>query len=216
MIKLGPWPKPRDLVFLAILGAIGGTFGDALHVITQVDGYPEAAPGALRFFPKMANWVPLLFAAATMALGASHPVLDPTMNLLFGGSKKDARRPGVASPRRNALGLIALLAIWGTSGILPLATGGAKDVVLAAAALGVWKLVDGTLPGLFMAVLCALAGVGAEAMLVHFGAFYYYPEFSNLLGVPSWLCWLYIAAGPTVGNMGRILTASKAAAGRRS
>jgi hypothetical protein len=194
-MRLGHIPSAKAIGLIAILSGIGGTFGDAMHVLTGVDGYPGGG---------MAVWVPFLFGGAGTLLAVTHPWLDPIFSTLFGKARH--QRLGVARPGINTAGLLLLLALWGTSGIIPLATGGAKDVFIAVAALGIWALVDRTLSGLMMSITCALGGVAVELALVHAGAFFYTPEFSNFFGVPSWLGWLYVAAGPTVGNLGRILS----------
>src|SRR6266571_7093363 len=61
-----------NLFWLVAYGAIGGTALDALHVFSGVERYDMPV-----LFGMLAWWVPLLFGSAAMAIGLSHPLLDP-------------------------------------------------------------------------------------------------------------------------------------------
>src|SRR6266568_9121381 len=61
-------------LWLFLLGATFGTALDALHVYTGVERYPMPA------FLGVAWWVPLLFGAAAIAIGYSHPLVDPLIS----------------------------------------------------------------------------------------------------------------------------------------
>lgn len=77
----------------------------------------------------------------------------------------------------------------------------ALDVLLAACALATWAAFDASAQGFGMSALTALCGPAVEVVLISFGLYHYsHPE---VLGVPSWIGWVYFAGGPAVGNLGR-------------
>jgi hypothetical protein len=172
---------------LAVAGAVLGTLLDALHVATSTTRY--AHPAALG----LAWWVPILFAAAALVIGLSHRAVDALLG----------RRPP-ADPARIAVGLVALLGLWATSGLV-------KDVriatpLLAAASLAVWWRLEGTLAGLGLGLATAAAGVAVETSLVRAGAFEYVAPDAGR--VASWLPWLYVTASVAVGNLARWLASA--------
>src|SRR5205823_4099403 len=57
--------------WLFLLGATLGTALDALEVYSGVERYPRPVLFGVAW------WVPLLFGAATIAIGCSHPLVDP-------------------------------------------------------------------------------------------------------------------------------------------
>jgi len=77
------------------------------------------------------------------------------------------------------------------------------DAALAAGALGVWLALDGTLPGLAIALGTAACGFAVEAVLVSRGMFYHTRP--DWLGVASWIPWIYVAGSVAVGNLARWL-----------
>src|SRR6266436_4223273 len=64
----------RALLWLFMLGAILGTALDAFHVYSYVQQYTRPA------FFGLAWWVPLLFGSAAVAIGYSHPLVDPIIH----------------------------------------------------------------------------------------------------------------------------------------
>src|SRR5438067_255336 len=68
--------KSRGLVifWLFLLGATLGTALDSLHVHSGVERYPMPVLFGLAW------WVPLLFGAAAVAIGYSHPMVDPLLH----------------------------------------------------------------------------------------------------------------------------------------
>jgi hypothetical protein len=202
-----PLPRslPGRLALLLALGAVLGPVGDLFHVLSRTDGYPPAGPGQLRIIGLLPLWVPALFAGATPAIAFGNAAADRWLASL--ASSPAPRRPGLRTWGRVLAGLLALLAIWAASGFLPLATGGPKDAVIAALSLAVWYALDRTWQGLALGLATAILSTPVEMLLVHAGAFYYYPEATNFLGVPSWLPWIYFTASVSVGNFGRALLA---------
>jgi hypothetical protein len=120
-------------------------------------------------------------------------------------------RPVASVPARgssayaSALALTLLVALWAASAFAPLRTGAGKDLVLAVGAIIIWLQADGTPRGVMLGTVAAFAGTAFEVLLVARGVFIYLPSHANLLGVPSWLPWLYFAASAAVGNCGRFL-----------
>jgi hypothetical protein len=180
---------------LFCVGAVMGSLGDLFHVLSGTEGYPPDVgpflPGGVQPY-----WVPLLFGGATVTIGLSHPLADRALG-------PGTPRRGTESWNRVAAGNVLVLAAWAASGFLPLATGGAKDLLLAATAAAVWWALDRTWQGLALGAGTAAIGTVIEASLVARGAFFYYPHATNFFGVASWLPWLYVTASVAVGNLGR-------------
>src|SRR5947209_12597215 len=66
--------RGRMLLWLFLAGATLGTALDAFHVLSGIERY--AVPSLLG----VAWWVPLLFGGAAVAIGYSHPLLDPLLH----------------------------------------------------------------------------------------------------------------------------------------
>lgn len=187
-----PISSSRRAAIHALAGAVGGTAGDLCHVLSGTEGYPASmarVPGL-----PLPWWVPPLFAGAGLAIGMGIPWADRFF--------APRARPSGASV---GWGLALLLSTWAASGFLPLATGGAKDIVITAAAIVAWGLFDRTRSGILLGLVTAVAGTSAEALQIHLGRFHYMPAATNLVGVPSWLPQLYFCASIAVGNFGRWL-----------
>lgn len=182
--------KTMGILFAS--GAILGTLGDFVHVITQTDGYP---PGGV-FLPWLGQpfWVPLLFGSAGLSIGLSHLQADRWI----------LQRP---VPQKSLPAILSaggvFLALYSASGVLPLPTGSGMDLVLALGCMTLWWVFDRTLWNLALGIATALIGVGVEIGLTQMGAFFYYPHAANFMGVPSWLPWLYISASLAVGHFAR-------------
>lgn len=176
------------ILTLFTLGAVFGTLGDFLHVISNTDGYLDPylpLPGGQPI------WVPLLFGTAAVSIGMNHFFLTPP--------KK------IRSLKFIAWGGAAFLALYAASGFLPFQTGGLKDILLVIGCSTTWYFLDRTLTGLLLGLWIALIGVLIEIGLVHQGAFQYSAENMNFYGVPTWLPWLYISGSIVVGNMSKWL-----------
>jgi len=178
----------KRLVIIFVLGAVLGPVGDLFHLLSGTTAYPDGFP----------FWAPLLFGAAGLGVGLSHPMADRVL-----GPSSSRLRPGVRCWTYTGLGLAAFLGLYCASGYLPGKTGGLRDLLLAGGAIGVWVALDRTWQGLLLAAATALCGTLFEIGLVSTGAFYYLPGSSNFYGVASWLPWLYVAASVAMGNLGR-------------
>lgn len=173
---------------LILAGAGLGTLFDWTHVATRTTAYTTPA------YLGLAWWVPLLYAAAGLGIGLSHPRLDRVLG-----------RPIINEPIRPLAliaGVVALGAIWSGSGLLPLPHW-QRSFILAPAALLVWWAIDRTRAGLVLAALTAAVGCAVEILLARLALFHYVAP--DILGVASWLPWIYVAASVAVGNLGRAL-----------
>lgn len=173
------------VILCFVLGAIIGTIGDFCHVFTEVDAYPANGPAPfLPLLPVlMPVWVPFLFGGALMMMGIVHRLLANTYRPAMGNN------PDIA----YAMPFLFTM-LYGLTGFINLGTGGLQDVWIAAVAVLLWFAVDRSMIGAILALGNAIAGTMFEIMLVHAGGFYYLPEHANLMGVPSWLPWLYMSA----------------------
>ena len=174
-------------------------------------------------------WVPLLFGVAGVIIGVGVPVLDEVLAArgASGGTKAGrtaaAAAPAVAPPSWPAVLLcIALFviqywtsgqlqaALWaGGDNGLSLSSGGGggstwplEDAALLVWALAMWGALDATPQGAFMAALTAACGPAVEIALIN-GLHLYHYTAPQLLGVPTWIPWVYAAGGPAVGGLGR-------------
>ena len=187
----------RRTTILFLLGAVLGTLGDSTHVLSGTEIYSQSA----LILPVLGTpaWVPVLFGSVAVVLG----FLLPFFRALF--EEECVERPGSPDRRQLILGLGCFLALWASSGFVPLPTGGARDLVLANAAILMWLIFDRRPVGVALGLGVAALGTCAESLLVHNHVFHYADGSSNVAGVPSWLPWLYFSASVAVGNVGRAL-----------
>lgn len=177
----------RSGLYLALLGASLGSALDYAHVVTGAIRYPPP----VRWVPW---WVPLLYTGAALAIGLSHPLLDPRIR---------RRPPRPLTPGRVAGGLAGFCAVWVLSGALPFSSA-VVAAILAPASLGLWWWLDRSGPGLLQAATTAAGGCVVEIVLSRAGLFSH--THPDVLGVALWLPWIYVAASVGVGNMGRWLS----------
>jgi hypothetical protein len=177
----------REAVGLLAAGAVLGTLLDGVHVATATTRYTHPTVAGLAW------WVPLMFGGATVAIGASHRLVDRWL-------RRDLRPDG----GRVAAGMVLVLGLWATSGLVKPA--GTALWILAPASVAMWLLLDRTLVGLGLAIATAISGVVVEATLVSLGVFTYVAPDAGR--VASWLPWLYVAASVAVGNYARWLGAA--------
>lgn len=182
-------------LLLFVLGAVLGTLGDLSHVVSGTTAYPPGVYGW--YFWRLPFWVPLLFGAATVAIGLSHLAMDS----LLGGP----RRPGARSVPLALIANAAFLGLYLVSGFLPWETGGLNHLAMAAGAVLIWAAFERTAQGVLLAAGTALAGTAFEMLLVDRGVFSYSPRAANFHGVAVWLPWLYAASSVAVGNLARAL-----------
>ena len=172
-------------LWLFLLGATLGTGLDALHVYTGVERYPTPT------FLGIAWWVPLLFGAAAVAIGYSHPLADPLLQ---------HRRP----PRRllSSLGELTWLFLAYLIAATALKSV-AKVGILIVIYLDFWLLAGRSWQNLLLSLVTAITGTLIEMILVNAGVFsYIHPD---ILGVPYWLPCVYACASLAVGDLGRSL-----------
>lgn len=176
--------RGRMLLWLFLLGAALGTALDAFHVLGGVERYP--APALLG----VAWWVPLLFGCAAVAIGYSHPLLDPLLN---------HRR--FRSLLSSLLGLAWLpLAYLVSASFFDTLT---KTLLIALIYANFWLLAGADWQNLVFSLVTAITGTLIEMILVAAGAFaYLHPD---ILGVPYWLPAMYACASLAVGDLGRSL-----------
>ncbi len=196
-VRSTSWRSRRRLgLLLFATGFFLGPLGDFAHVVTGTTGYPTERYGV--DWMGIPFWVPFLFGSAALLVGASHLSLDRLLGA-------DSMRIGSTSLLRVALGLLAFLGLYVASGLLPGPAGGMDDAALALGAGMTWATLDRTWQGALLALATAFCGTAFEILLIKNGIFYYSPSVSNLMGVPSWLPWLYVAASVGVGNFGRFI-----------
>ncbi|HEY6540596.1 MAG TPA: hypothetical protein VIZ18_06650 [Ktedonobacteraceae bacterium] len=176
--------RGRMLLWLFLAGATFGTGLDAFHVLSSVERY--AAPALLG----VAWWVPLLFGCATVAIGYSHPMLDPLLH---------HRR--FRSLFSSLLGLAWLpLAYLVSASFFDTLT---KTLLIALIYGNFWLLTGGDWQNLVFSLVTAITGTLIEMILVAAGAFaYLHPD---MLGVPYWLPGIYACASLAIGDLGRSL-----------
>lgn len=191
-------------VYIAILlfltGAVLGPFGDYVHVATATTHYPPLWP-TLPFLG-IPYWVPLLFGSATLIVGVTHVGIEK----IFGCGPK-LRGPKTVTGA--FFGVIYFLAIYCLSGVLSPELGFWKDGILAACAVGFWLYADRTSAGAILAIATGAAGTAVEISVVAQGNFGYLEGSNQLLGVATWLPWLYITVSVAVAAYTRTLMGLK-------
>ena len=174
----------RMLLWLFLAGATLGTALDAFHVLSGVERY--AAPALLG----VAWWVPLLFGGAAVAIGYSHPLLDPLLH------HRRFRSLLSSLPELAWLPLAYLV----SASFFDTLT---KTLLIALIYCNFWLLTGGGWQNLVLSLVTAITGTLIEMILVAAGAFaYLHPD---MLGVPYWLPALYACASLAVGDLGRSL-----------
>ncbi len=174
----------RILLWLFLAGATLGTALDTFHVASGVERYVVPALFGVAW------WVPLLFGGAAVAIGYSHPLLDPLLH--------HRRFRSLVS---SLLGLAWLpLAYLVSASFFDALT---KTLLIALIYCNFWLLAGGGWQNLVFSLVTAITGTLIEMILVAAGAFtYLHPD---LLGVPYWLPLLYACASLAVGDLGRSL-----------
>jgi hypothetical protein len=176
----------RLVWWLFLPGAIGGTALDALYVHLGIERYTAPTLFGLPW------WAPLLFGVAAVAIGLSHPLLDPLL--------VHWRRARRLSTSIAALGWLLLAYLLGATP-LPAA---ARCGLLGILYLNFWLLAGRSWQNLVLAVVVVITATLIEMILVNAGMVSF-PDESNLLGVPVWLPWLYAYASLVLGDLGRAL-----------
>ncbi len=171
-------------LWLFLLGATFGTALDALHVYTGVERYPMPT------FLGVAWWVPLLFGVAAIAIGYSHPLVDPLLQ------HRRFRRLSASIGELTWLLLAYLISASRLETI-------AKVGILLIIYLNFWLLAGRSWQNLLLSFVTAVTGTLIEMILVAAGVFSY--THPDILGVPYWLPCIYACASLAVGDLGRSL-----------
>jgi hypothetical protein len=174
----------RPLLLLSLFGATIGVLLDALHTFSGTTEYTH--PLVLR----TAWWAPLLFANAYGVGGLIYAL----------GYRRLGGPSAVRSRRELAFGLVAFAGLYAISAYLP-APNVVKLVVLFAGAAALWWRLDRTRVGAMLACVAAIAGPSTEIVLTHLGLFRHLQ--ADVLGIPIWLPALYLASGPSFGQIAR-------------
>jgi len=179
--------------WLFLLGAICGTVLDAFHVYSSVEQYPNPA------FLGVAWWVPFLFGCAAVAIGYSHPIIDPLIH--------NIRRPRRLSTSIAELSWLLLAYVIAATAF----TSMAKVILLGLIYFNFWLLTGRGWHNLLLSLITAITGTLIEMILVAAGAFSYLQP--DILGVPYWLPFMYACASLAVGDLGRSLKYSSTIGG---
>jgi hypothetical protein len=173
------------IAWLFLPGAIFGTALDAIDVYSHVERYSSPVLFGLAW------WVPLLFGAATVAIGYSHPLLDPLISNI-----RPAHRLSISFGELTWLLLAQLVGASILDSI-------AKVGLLILVYLNFWLLAGRSWQNLLLSLVTAITGTLIEMTLVAAGAFsYVHPD---IFGVPYWLPCIYACASLAVGDLGRSL-----------
>jgi hypothetical protein len=168
-----------------VLGATLGTLLDALHAYIGVERYPMPA------ILGVAWWVPLLFGAAAVVIGYSHPMADALLQ-----HRRPKRRLVISLSELTWLLLAYLIAASTLEA-------GAKLGILVVIYLNFWLLAGRTWQNLLLGIVTAVTGTLIEMILVTAGVFsYIHPD---IFGIPYWLPCMYACASLAVGDVGRSL-----------
>ena len=188
-----PSAKGWAICWLFLLGAVLGTGLDAFHVHSKVEHY------AVPVLFGLAWWVPLLFGVAAVAIGYSHPMVDPLL-----GQRR--------VPRQLMLCIVEL--VWVLLAYVMSATSigsHAKAGLITIIYLNFWFVTGRGWQNVVLSLVTAITGILVEMVLVAAGAFsYLHPDF---IGVPYWLPCIYACASLAVGDMGRHLFLSSTTRG---
>ena len=172
-------------MWLFVLGATLGTALDAVHVHTGVERYPAPVLFGLAW------WVPLLFGAAAVAIGYSHPMVDPLLH-----HDRPSHRLSSSFAELTWLLLAYLISASTLESLV-------KVGLLFLIYFNFWLLMGGGWQNLLLSLVTAITGALIEMILVASGAFsYLHPD---ILGVPYWLPFIYACASLAVGDFGRSL-----------
>ena len=169
----------RAYLILAVIGASLGTALDAIHTNFGATSYTSPA------FAKAALWVPLLFAFAYSA-AIARPLLDR------------ASRPAAW---QALLGVSLFIAAYWLS-VAPIPWGARAAIIGGIFAVS-WYVCDRTRAGVIVALIGAVCGPAVEVVLVGAGTFVHHETLA--LGIPGWLPFLYLTAGPGLGTLAQWL-----------
>jgi hypothetical protein len=173
------------IALLFAFGAVTLSFFDGFHTHSGATSYPSP------WLWQMAWWVPLEFGFVTAAGG-----------LFYARAYR-----GLGGARATSRGAVAVsfalfAAAYWASGYLPVANA-AKCAVVGAMFVTGWCVSDRTWQGLVLSGVAAVGGPITEITLSHFGLFAHLR--ADFWGIPMWLPFLYLASGPAIGQLARIV-----------
>jgi hypothetical protein len=177
-------PELRRLALLFLFGATVLTVCDGFHSYSGTTAYTH--PVAFR----AAWWVPLLFATAGGGGGFAYVRAYRTL----GGPERLTPWPVLIPVVVAFVGIYFASGFWRVDNVTKL--GG-----LVVGAVLLFGIADRTWQGALLALGAALVGFVVEAILVACGTFRYTSP--DVLGIPYWLPGLYLASGPSVGQLAR-------------
>ena len=195
----------NQVLVMATCGAILGPCLDGYHSAFGVLAYTRPISidiAGLHLF-QTDFWVPPMFALAAIILGLSYPYLDRAFNV------PSASRLPTAPSVFLCISFFSfqyyLSGLFFAQGCSPALI----HAILASTATANWAIFDRTATGAVMSVVTGLAGPLVEIGLLNAapalvgGALYHYTA-PGLLGIPTWIAWVYACGAPAVGNLSRL------------
>ena len=204
---LGVWAQQAGAMWCA--AALLGPLCDGRHSAHDVLHYARdsiagapwvlQAPGGAPLL-ETCWWVPVAFGGAGVVLGVAHPALDRR----WGGGP----RPPPGWPAA-LLSIACFVACYELSGVLAQAAAArgahdfaSLDLPLLINAGAIFLIFERSWGGLLMMALLATIGPAVEIGLINQLHLYAYTH-PDVLGIPSWIPWVYAAGGPANGSLGR-------------
>jgi hypothetical protein len=185
--------RPKELLILFAVGAVGGLVGDAGHVQAGTTTYlDDTAP----FVWESALWFPVLVGLATASLGELRLRLGPT-------------RPDFEA-RIGVAAIASVLAIYAITALVYDQPEGPATTLIATLAVLVACWLGGGRPAIVCGLAAAIVGPLAEILIVELDLSEYSPSADTLFGVALWLPALYFAFGFVAARLGELLVAGRA------
>jgi hypothetical protein len=199
-IQLDSEALGRTLIRMFIYSAILGPCLDNYHGLFDVLNYREGIPIVVemggRIVFKSAAWVPLLFGFAGVVM--SYIVLS--LDSIF----KTAAAQRLPSWPKVFYGISFFSADYYLSGLLDNINADmltSNIILIALIAVG-RILFDTSAPGILLGISTAIAGPVAEIILINTFNLYSYTH-ADIVGICSWIPWVYFVGGFAVGNLAR-------------
>jgi hypothetical protein len=186
----------RMLLYSAALGPCL----DNYHGLFGVLNYKEGIPIMLEFYDhvvlKTAAWVPPLFGFAGIIMAILQILLDRSLK-----TKASIRDPNWSKVFYN----ISFFSFqYYLSGLLDYSNVDnlSIHITLALMAMFGWYIFDTSIAGILLGLATSIAGPFAEIVLINNFNLYTYTH-ADILGICSWIPWVYFLGGSAVGNLAR-------------